>query len=124
MSNEASQNHQQRVRTLKIKIGTAALELRQSLGLTQRAAAEKLGISYVHLCNIENDKADPSTALLDRYRELWGVDLYVYAWCRNGDVSKLPKPMQKAAEALSAGWRKQISSTMSTRGRNSRRGVG
>ena len=78
------------------------------LGLSQREAASRLGISYVHLCNIERDRAAPSQALIDRYRELWGIDLYVLAWCLHGDANKLPKGMRTAAMKLARGWQRQI----------------
>jgi transcriptional regulator with XRE-family HTH domain len=91
-----------------IFLGKTARDLRETIGLTQRAAAEKLGISYVHLCNIENNKSVPSSALLDRYRELWGVDLYVLAWCRYGDISRLPAPLRQAAADLADAWKHQV----------------
>lgn len=93
---------------MAISLGKTARELRDSLGLTQRAAAEALGISYVHLCNIENDKSSPSADLLDRFRELWGVDLYVMAWCNYGDTNKLPMPLRKAAAKLADAWQQQL----------------
>tara|TARA_R110002049_G_scaffold166600_1_gene332696 strand:+ start:881 stop:1192 length:312 start_codon:yes stop_codon:yes gene_type:complete len=93
---------------LDIKLGEAAKELRNSLGIKQREAAIALGISDVHLCNIEKNRATPSPQLLEKYREVWGIDLYVFAWCMYGDVSKLPVNMRKAALTLLEGWKKQI----------------
>jgi transcriptional regulator with XRE-family HTH domain len=89
-------------------LGKTAKYLREELGLTQRAAAEALGISYVHLSNIENNKAIPSAGLLDRYRELWGVDLYVLAWCLHGDLNRLPKAVRKPMAELAAAWKHQL----------------
>ena len=91
-----------------INLGKTARHLRDSLGLTQRAAAKELGISVVHLCNIENDKAVPSPSLLDRYRELWAVDLYMLAWCLHGDVEKLPKAVRKPMAELAKAWQEQL----------------
>jgi transcriptional regulator with XRE-family HTH domain len=91
-----------------IHIGKTARYLRESLGLTQRAAAEQLNISYVHLCNIENSKAMPSPSLLERFRELWNVDLYVLAWCLHGDAEKLPKALRKPMTELAKAWREQL----------------
>jgi len=93
---------------LTILLGRAARELRDRLGLTQRAAAEALGISFVHLCNIEKDRAAPSQALIDKYRELWGVDLYVLTWCSKDASSRLPAPLRNAAQALAEGWKEHI----------------
>jgi transcriptional regulator with XRE-family HTH domain len=93
---------------LEIKIGKVAKELREKLGISQKEAAESLGVTNVYLSNIENDKASPSSALLDKYRELWGIDLYVVAWCRYGDISKLPPEVQNTAAKLSKLWNRQL----------------
>lgn len=98
-----------------ISVGESARDLREQMGLSQKAAAEELGISNVHLCNIENNNAKPSPELLAKYREKWGVDLYVFAWCRTGDVAKLPKQIQTAAEALASGWQQQIRKQLTKR---------
>jgi len=93
---------------LAIFLGKTARHLRETLGLTQRATANALGISYVHLCNIENNKALPSQELLERFRTLWGIDLYVLAWCLYGDHSKLPAAMRRAAALLAKSWQNQL----------------
>jgi transcriptional regulator with XRE-family HTH domain len=99
---------------MTIALGNTARHLRESLGLTQRAAAEQLDISFVHLCNIEKNRAIPSPALIDRFRELWGIDLYVLAWCLHGDNDKLPASIRKAAADLASGWQKQIEKLIAT----------
>ncbi len=58
--------------------------------------------------NIEKNRAAPSQKLIDKYREEWGVDLYVLAWCQNGDLETLPEPMRQAAAALAEGWQQQV----------------
>jgi len=93
-----------------IYLGKTARHLRESLGLSQRAAAEQLGISYVHLCNIENNKAMPSPNLLERFQKLWNVDLYVLAWCLHGDAENLPKALRKPMTELAKAWREQLGS--------------
>jgi len=92
----------------KIQIGGIARKLRDTLGITQRTAAEALGISVVHLCNIENEKSQPSPELLDRYCDLWGVDLYVMAWCDEGRMDKLPVGLRQAASDLSKAWQAKM----------------
>ncbi len=99
---------------MDIYLGQTARKLRDSLGLTQRAAAEALGISFVHLCNIEKNRAAPSQALIDKYRVLWGVDLYVYAWCSAGDTEKLPKAVRKSATELAKGWQQHVDALIKT----------
>jgi transcriptional regulator with XRE-family HTH domain len=91
-----------------IYVGKAALYLREKLGLTQREAAERLQISYVHLSNLENDKAAPTRNVLEKFRELWGIDLYVLSWCMEGDLKKLPLPFREPAKKLTNAWKKHI----------------
>lgn len=91
-----------------IKLGRTARYLRETKGLSQRRAASLLGISPVHLCNIENNKSSPSNSLLDRYRELWSVDLYILAWCLHGDVDALPAAVREPMKELAAVWRAEL----------------
>jgi transcriptional regulator with XRE-family HTH domain len=91
-----------------IYVGKAARFLREKLGLSQREAAAKLQISYVHLSNLENDKAPPTRNVLERFRELWGIDLYVLSWCMGGDLKKLPLPFREPARKLTEAWERQI----------------
>jgi transcriptional regulator with XRE-family HTH domain len=103
-----------------ISVGESAREIREQFGLSQKDAAVELGISNVHLCNVENNNSNPSPELLAKYRELWGIDLYVFAWCRKGDVAGLPRQLQTAAKSLSSGWQQQIDKQINKR-RTSRR---
>jgi len=91
-----------------VSIGQTAKNVRATLGITQREAADRLEVSSVHLCNIENDKSFPSPALLARYREEFGVDLYVLAWCRHGNVEKLPRSVRSAARKLHQAWETEL----------------
>jgi len=91
-----------------IHIGKTARYLRERKGLSQGAAAEALGITQVHLSNIENNKALPSPNLLTRYRELWGIDLYVLAWCLHGDTRHLPKSIQKPMQEMAEAWKREL----------------
>lgn len=98
-----------------INVGDAAREVRERIGLSQKDAAVKLGISNVHLCNIEKGNAQPSPELLAKYQKTWGVDLYVLAWCQDGDVDKLPSQVRHAATALANSWKKHIEAKLGTR---------
>ena len=91
-----------------LPIGKTARYLRDRKGLSQREAAEALGITPVHLSNIENDKSVPSPGLLDRYRELWGVDVYVLAWCLHGDIEQLPEAVRRPMQQLASAWKKEL----------------
>ncbi|KKN29879.1 hypothetical protein LCGC14_0839570 [marine sediment metagenome] len=66
--------------TPKLLFGAAARDLRVQLGHTQRAMAEQLGISMRYLSRIENNQARPSLDLLDRWRKVFEMDLYVDAF--------------------------------------------
>jgi transcriptional regulator with XRE-family HTH domain len=91
-----------------MNLGDTARNLRESFGLTQRAAAERLGISSVHLCNIEKDKSRPSPELMAKYREVFGIDLYVYSWCSQPNLSKVPPGMREATQRLADLWQTMI----------------
>lgn len=61
--------------------------VRQRKGLTQKTLADRAGMSYTYLCNVENGKADPSLSTLKRLAKALGIT-----------VSKLveePKPQPK-----------------------------
>ena len=91
-----------------VHIGKTAKFVRERRGWTLRGAAASLGVSHVHLCNIENNHAVASLQLLEKMKELYGVDLAVLGWCLYGDPEKLPEavrgPMKKLAEA----WKKEL----------------
>lgn len=91
-----------------IYVGKTARLVRERQGLMQKEAAALLGITTVHLCNIENNKAMPSAALIDKFRELWGVDIYVLAWCERGQTTDLPAEIQGAADKLARLWLRQL----------------
>lgn len=95
-----------------IKLGESAKHIRTSKGLTQREAARRLRISNVHLSNIENNKASPSLELVERYRALWNVDLYVLAWCTFGDVKRLPVRLRKPTIKLAEAWKQELGRAM------------
>ena len=89
-------------------LGKTARFVREKKGLTTRAAAELLDISHAHLINIENNKAAPSIALLDKFRNVFGIDLPVLAWCLYGDPEKLPATLRAPMKALAKAWRKEL----------------
>ena len=88
-----------------IHLGKTARYVRECKGFSQKAAARRLGITQVHLSNIENNKAMPSQNLVDRYRDLWGIDLYILAWCLHGDIMQLPKAVRMPMLELAKAWR-------------------
>ncbi len=95
-----------------IDIGSTAKSLRESVGWTQRRTADALGVSPVHLCNFEKGKVPLTPSMLEKYRELWGIDLYVLAWCEHGDPSELPAAVRTAAEKLAEVWKRRVAETV------------
>lgn len=100
-----------------IHVGTFARELRERLGLTQHQMAEELGITNVHLSNVENDKSFPSQQLMDRYSQRFDIDLYVYAWCRAGETEKLPPGIRGPATELARACEESLERKLRDRGR-------
>jgi transcriptional regulator with XRE-family HTH domain len=91
-----------------MNLGDTARHLREFFGITQRAAADRLGISYVHLCNLENNKSRPSPEMLERFRDVFGVDLYVYSWCNSADIERIPAGMKNATRQMTEVWQRVI----------------
>lgn len=91
-----------------LNLGETARELRDRTGLSQIDAAKQLGITQVHLSNIENDKARPSPDLAAKYRDVFGVDLYVYAFCTRGDLERMPKGVRDASAKLASIWQREL----------------
>lgn len=91
-----------------INLGETARELRERSGWAQVAAAKELGITQVHLSNIETNKARPSAELIQRYHDVFGVDLYVYAFCTRGNLSDMPRALKTASEKLAQLWRADL----------------
>ena len=91
-----------------IHVGKTARQLRESLGLTQVQMAEKLDISSIYVSKIENEHSFPTRQIIERYRQKFGIDLYVLAWCQHGDVEKLPSSIRGPATALAKAWEKRF----------------
>ena len=89
-------------------LGNTARRVRESNGLTQKAAADVLGITPVHLCNIEKNKSEPSAKLVAKFKDLWGIDLHILAWCLYGDPEELPEPMRAPMRELGKAWAAQL----------------
>ncbi len=91
-----------------IKLGSTIKYVREAKGLTQRAAAGVLGVSDVHLCNLEHDKVRPSAGLLKKMHDEWSVDVYILSWCLHGDLKRLPKAVRGPMEQLGRAWRSEF----------------
>lgn len=91
-----------------IHLGTAIRSIRKRLGIPQRIFGEYVGISYPHICNVENEHATPSFELLDKFHDILGIDIYVYAYCSSDHVQKLPKNLRQATRKLLEAFDKEI----------------
>jgi hypothetical protein len=45
---------------------------------------------------------------MDRYLELWGIDLPVLAWCESPDYSRLPASMRQLAAEIGDLWQEEV----------------
>ncbi len=95
-------------------LGNTARYLREKKGLTQTEAARILGVTQVHISNVENNKAQPSHDLVNRYREAFGVDLHILGWCLYGDLEKLPVSVRKPMSELAKAWKIELGELLST----------
>lgn len=64
---------------MPIELGPALKRLRQNTGASQRDAAKAIGISYVHLNRLENNKEWPSRKCWEKIEQFYAVDLYALA---------------------------------------------
>ena len=96
-------------------LGKTARYLREKKGLTQVEAAKSLGITQVHISNVENNKSHPSPDLVARYREVFSVDLHVLAWCLFGDMEKLPESVRKPMKDLATAWKRELGDLVSSK---------
>jgi transcriptional regulator with XRE-family HTH domain len=91
-----------------IQLGNAAKYLRKRFGFTQQTTAGLLDISVVHLSNIENGKTSPTAAMIERFFDTFGVDLYMLAVVKFGALNRLPQSVQKSSKALIDAWDQEI----------------
>ena len=100
-----------------INLGFAARYLRERLGLSQRAAAIELGISHVHLNNIENGKTSPTTSMIEKYYEAWNIDLYMLAVAKFSDDERIPHSLKDAVDEMIQAWDVEIEARISPVGK-------
>ena len=70
--------------------------LRVNVDLTQVKASEKLGVSVVHLSNLENGHSMPSIELLRTYESVFGIDPY----CSTHALLRWERDRKRQAEAF------------------------
>lgn len=100
---------------MPINLGNAARDLRTKLNMSLREAASELGVSFVHLCNIENGKASPSPEVIEKFHDAWGIDLYMYAIAYHSSDRDTPKSLRGPVKALAEGWKRHIESLLRER---------
>ena len=93
-------------------IGTTVRYVREKLGMTQKAAAEALGVSSVHLSNVERGVTPPSALLISRFAEVFGVDCYVLNYCTGEDDDDSPERVKQARRKLAEALRRQLGDTV------------
>ena len=92
-------------------IGTTVRYVREKLGMTQKAAAVALGVSAVHLSNVERGVTPPSALLISRFAEVYGIDVYVLNYC-TGEGDDLPEGVKQARRKLAEALRRQLGDTV------------
>lgn len=59
-----------------------------------------LGISFVHLCNLERSHAEPSLAMIDRIYLVTGIDVYALALVAAGPPCVVGEHKEHARKML------------------------
>lgn len=93
-------------------IGTTVRYVREKLGMTQKAAAEALSVSAVHLSNVERGVTPPSALLISRFAEVFGIDCYVLNYCTDEGEDDSPKRVKLARRKLAEALRRQLGDTV------------
>ena len=93
-------------------IGSTVRYVREKLGMTQKAAAEALGVSSVHLSNVERGVTPPSASLMSRLTEIYGVDVYVLNYCTDDEDGDAPQAVKQARRKLAEALRRQLGDTV------------
>lgn len=89
-------------------MGQRITQLREGRGWTQKQLAEHAGLSVGFVSDVENDKRNPSTAVLLRVAEVLNASLDYIATGKSQDdprpVQPLTIPAELAAAAETEGW--------------------
>lgn len=91
-----------------IPLNEALRRIRETLGWEVKRMAQELGMAPLSLSGREAGKDPVSVALIERVRDLTGLDPYVLAYCLFVDHSALPAPVQEKLDALKDEWMKQL----------------
>jgi transcriptional regulator with XRE-family HTH domain len=95
-------------------IGTTVRYVREKLGMTQKAAAEALGVSSVHLSNVERGVTPPSASLISRFTAIFGVDVYVLRYCTDDEADDVPEGVKQARRKLAEALQRQLGDAVKT----------
>lgn len=90
------------------RLGSTARLVRERLGMTQRVAAERLGVSQVHLSNVERGVSPPSSSLIARLNEVFGVDVYVLSYCSAQEDAGVSEGVREARQRLGEALLRQL----------------
>jgi transcriptional regulator with XRE-family HTH domain len=92
----------------QLPINLAAQDIRDAVGWTKKRMAAEIGVNQQLWHILENGKKSFSLAVIERIREVTGIDPYVLAYARYYNTSKLPEPVQKIHAELKDEWEKAM----------------
>ena len=96
-------------------LGSTVRYVREKLGMTQKAAAETLGVSSVHLSNVERGVTTPSALLISRFAAVYGIDVYVLNYCTDDEKGDAPEAVKLARRKLAEALRRQLGDAVKAR---------
>lgn len=64
-----------------VKLGSNVRNVRLALNLSQRQLAARMGVVRTYVSKIENEKATPGVASLDRFARAFGIDITALLRC-------------------------------------------
>jgi transcriptional regulator with XRE-family HTH domain len=94
--------------TPPMKLGRTVRAIRERLGLTREAMADRLAVSLPTMEAIEANAVPTPDDFIARFHAAFDIDLHTAAWCLFGDNTKLPESLQSSAAAITESCRAEL----------------
>ena len=85
-------------------LGRTIRTIRERIGESPDEMAAKLALDPAFLARLESGDETPMPWHIERFDEVYSVNLWTAMWCFFGDNTKLPEAVQRSASAITAMW--------------------
>ena len=94
--------------TDRLPLAVTIKRIRESHGWSKDKMAAEIGVCGSHYRQFEAGHYEVPLRIIERIREVTGIDPYVLAYCLHHNANKLPPEIQKLQKAFGAGWDLQL----------------